>query len=139
MRQYRIQSTALYRLFVAAVPIFSVAAGGFVIWTAATEPELGPLVWFAVAWFAFMLYGCYQMVTMPHTIEVTDAGMIRFGGTFKTTVVAPLGVVSVKASGAFVQLKHAKGKIVMLHQFTGFHEFVTELKQRNGSVRLRGV
>ncbi len=139
MKRYRVQSKMLYWVFVAVTPVFSVAVGGFWISTAASQPQWVPLVWFGVVWLAAMLYGCYQMVTMPHTIEVAETGVIRFVGAFKTTVVAPSDIISVKASGAFVQLKHTKGKIFALHQFTGFHDFVTELKSRNERVRLRGV
>lgn len=81
-----------------------------------------------------------RYVTMPHTIVITDDGQIKFVGTFHTTVVAPAAIVSVKAfAGQFVYVNHSGGKILLLAQFTGFHEFLTHLKQANSHVSMQGV
>jgi hypothetical protein len=106
----------------------------------ATRPgqDSGP-VWFLPPWFAAVLWGTYRSATMPHTIQTTREGEVRFVGTFRTTVVPGANFKAIKAAGAFVEIKHTKGKILLLHEFTGFHEFLTELKRTNPSVALKGV
>jgi len=87
-----------------------------------------------------MIFGVYKQVTMPHTIEFMETGDIRFAGTFRTLIIAPTEITMIRTyTGPFVQMKHTKGSLLMLHQFTGFHEFLTELKQVNPSVVMRGV
>jgi hypothetical protein len=83
------------------------------------------------------MYWLYAMV-MPCLFVL--GGAFWLVGTFHTTVLTPSAVVSVKAfAGQFVYITHSGGKILSLAQFTGFHEFLTRLKQANSQVSMRGV
>jgi len=76
---------------------------------------------------------------MPHTI-VTDDEHIKFVGTFRNNRPDSFRGRSVKAfAGQFVYITHSGGKILLLAQFTGFHEFLTRLKQANSLVSMQGV
>src|SRR5262245_34843079 len=139
LKQYSIESRFLYWLFVVVMPCFLVSVGGIWIWIAATQPKQRAPVWFGVVWLGATLFGCYRQMTMPYRIEVTDTGAIHFVGVFRNTTVTFQEIVSVKAfAGNFVEVKHASGKILMLHQFTGFHEFLTDLKHANQNVQIHG-
>jgi hypothetical protein len=130
---------ATYWLHATVLPLLLVLGGIVWIWIAISQPSGAP-VWFGVLWLAWVAWGMKRYVTMPHTIELTDDGLVKFIGTFHTTVVALSAVVSVQAfAGQFVYLKHSGGKILLLAQFTGFHEFLTHLKQANSQVSMRGV
>jgi len=140
---YRLQSMAMYSLYAAVVPCLAVLTGIFWLWITIAQPpgsRGGGPVWFGVLWLAWVLWALKRYVTMPHTIEITDDGYIKFVGTFHTTVVTPSAVVSVKAfAGQFVYINHSGGKILLLAQFTGFHAFLTRLKQENSQVSMNGV
>ena len=58
---------------------------------------------------------------------------------FRTSTVQNSAIRGIKASGCFVQLKHENGTILMLQQFTGFHEFVMDLRRVNPNVETKGV
>lgn len=140
---YRLQSMASYWLSAVVMPCLGVVAGVFWLWIAIAQPagsRGGGPVWFGVVWLAWLLWALKRYVTMPHTIEIIDDGFIKFIGAFHTTTLAPSAVVSVKAfAGQFVYLHHSNGKILMLAQFTGFHEFLMHLKQANSQVAMHGV
>ena len=140
MKEYRLSSRPLYWLFVGIMPCLFVGGGAVWMWAVAFGP--GPdrgLVWLGVLWWLLMLVGCYRQVRVPHTIEVSDAGAIRFVGKFRDSSIQPQDVISVKGGGLFAEVKHTNGKILLLQQSTGFHEFLTELKRANPSVAMRGV
>jgi hypothetical protein len=140
MKTYTLESRLMYWLFVLVIPVLGVVAGATWIWIAVSRSESTQMIVFGILWFIAMLWGGYRQSTMPHTIQVTDTGTIRFVGILKTANVEPSDVISVKElGGTFVELKHVGGKIVLLHRFTGFHEFLTELKRVNPNVLMRGV
>lgn len=139
---YTVESKLQYWLFVYLVPFLTVGTGVGFIWITASGPDRDSAATWGLAsvWFCAVLWGCYRQATMPHTIEVTDTGTIRFVGTFCTSALAPSDVISVRVrSGPFVEVRHVGGKIFLLQQFTGFHEFLTELKRANPNVAMRGV
>lgn len=136
MKTYTIQSKFRYWLFAMILPLILVCFGVLFVYLTVTR---GGPVWFALIWLALILIGSYQQVTMPHSIELTDIGFIRFVGAFRTSTIAPQDIISVSAvAGNFIVLKHTSGKIRFLQHFTGFHDFLTELKRVNGSVNIQG-
>jgi hypothetical protein len=78
---------------------------------------------------------------MPHTIETTGAGTIRFVGVFRTFAMESADVRSVRMypAAGMIEVRYAGGRIYLLAKFTGFHQFLTELKQMNPSVSIRGL
>lgn len=143
MRTYQLQSMAKYWLYAAVIPCIAVLTGIGWIWIASarsTSGQGGAPVWLGVLWLAWVVWGMYRYVTMPHTIELSESGSIRFVGAFRTMAVAPSDVLSVQSfAGQFVYLKYRGGKIMLLSQFTGFNEFLTALKRANSNVAMRGV
>ena len=140
---YRLESMAHYWLYVAILPCLFVATGVGWIYLATAYPQAdqsGPPAWLGVLWLAWVVWGIKRYVTMPHTIVWTNEGRIHFVGTFVTTIVTASDVASVKSfAGQFVYVTHARGKILLLQQFTGFHEFLTHLKHANTQVSMHGV
>ena len=120
--------------------MFMIAFGALWLWMAAHDPSQGPeAMWFGAVWTLLVAVASMRFVAMPHTIEVMETGTMRFVGTFRTSSVEPAEVTSIRAvSGPFIQVRHVRGKIQVL-QFTGFHEFVAELKKANPRVEIRGI
>jgi hypothetical protein len=77
VKLYELESKVVYWLFVVVMPVALVGFGA--VWMYLTFTQRGP-VWFGVLWLAFVLYGCYQSLSMPYRIEVTESGLIRFIG-----------------------------------------------------------
>jgi len=139
MKRYTVDSKFMYWLYVAVIPCLFLVVGVFVLLMTLRSPASGPPLWFSVFWLAAVLYSGYRTVTMPHTIEVASDGLIKFTGPFRRTTVAPQDIVRIKAfSGQFLEVKHTCGKIWMLQQITGLHEFLSELKRANQSVTFKG-
>ena len=141
MKTYSVDSKVMYWLFVAVIPCLMVGFGSLWIWlTARDASQDRGVIWFGVLWMIAVLWGCYRQVTMPHSIEVTETGTIRFVGAFRTSNVEPSTVISIKSwAGPFVEVRHAGGKILLLRQFTGFYQFLSELREANPNVAVRGL
>lgn len=139
MRQYTFDSKFAYWLYAAVMPCLFLVVGVVFLLMAFKRPASGPPLWFFALWLAGVLYSGYRTVTMPHTIEVTSDGLIRFTGPFRRMTVAPQDIVRIKAfSGQFLEVKHTSGKFWMLQQITGLHEFLSDLKRANQSVIFKG-
>jgi phosphotransferase system glucose/maltose/N-acetylglucosamine-specific IIC component len=141
MNAYSVQSKAIHWLFVVLIPCLMIGTGILWTWIVVSRPNQDAgLLCFGALWWGLVMFGVYRQVTMPHTIEFPETGNIRFVGTFRTLTIAPSEIRSIRTySGPFVQVKHSRGSLLMLHQFTGFHDFVSELKRVNPNVELRGV
>lgn len=131
----------MYWLFVVVMPCFFVTFGSFWIWLVVSDASQGRgLIWLGALWMLAVLWGCYRQVMMPHSIEVTETGTIRFVGAFRTSIVEPSTVVSVRSwAGPFMEVSHAGGKILLLRQFTGFYQFLSDLRAANPNVAVRGL
>jgi hypothetical protein len=141
VKTYTVDSKALYWLFVVGLPCFLVAFGGLWLWTVEHDPRSGRgVVWFGVVWMIAVLWGCYRQTVMPHSVEMTDRGAIQFVGAFRSFSVEPADVISVRAgSGPLIEIRFRRGKTYLLRYVTGFHEFLSELKQANPNVTVRGM
>jgi hypothetical protein len=139
VKEYRLHSRVMYWLFVVALPCLMVGTGVGYVWIVTRSgQDMGP-GWLPAVWFSAVLWGGYRSATMPHTIQVAETGIVRFVGTFRTLAVSNADIRRIKATGSFIELKHTKGKILLLQQFTGFHEFLTDLRRANPYVEMKGV
>jgi hypothetical protein len=131
VRTYSVDSKLQYWLVVFGVLWLGVAA---------QDPSVGAGgMWFGLVWLLVVAWSSGRFVAMPHTIEMPDGGPIRFVGIFRTSRVEPSAVVSVKGRAGFVEVRHSDGKVYLQQQFTGFHEFLTGLKQANPTIDIRGL
>ncbi len=139
MRQYKVYSKSTYWLYVAVMPCLFLGVGVFFLYLAVTKPASGPPLLLSVLWLAAVLYSFYRTALMPHTVELADDGLIRFTGPFRQTTVAPQDIVQIRGvSGQFLEVEYVGGKIRMLQQVTGLHEFLSELERVNPSVTFKG-
>ena len=92
-----------------------------------------PLVVFAMPW--------YQVSSTTHTINIrTDQG-IEFISLLRTRTIQPSQIKSIKPAGGqfgWLCVRHSNGKIALIQQFTGFHQFLSELREVNPQVELVG-
>jgi hypothetical protein len=87
------------------------------------------------AWF------WYFVSSTPYKIKVYGNFEIEFISLIRRRRVSPVDIVSIKPYGSqfgFLLVKTNRGKIKLINQFDGFHEFITYLKATNPLIELRG-
>jgi hypothetical protein len=136
MKQYRIVAAWLEpALWFFLVLIMIPGLLLLLIWAGRMHPLS---IWFGVLWLVWIVYASSRFLTMPYRIEVMDEGQIRFIG-LRTTTISPQNIAWVHGlRRGFVDVKYPGGKIRVLQGFTGFHEFITELKRANPNIEVRG-
>lgn len=90
---------------------------------------------------AVVAWNAYWVLSLPQRISVSETGQIEFRSPLRRRRVTSGEVVSIRPAGGqfgFLTVRTARGKIRLLNQFDGFHDFLTELKARNPAVELRG-
>jgi len=113
-------------LFLGLFPVFRTAA---------------PPRWFGLTWLLMVAWNWYCVLSIPHGISVADTGEIAFQSLLGQKSVMPVEIESIVPQGShfgFLTVRTARGKIRLLNQFDGFHEFISHLKEMNPSVVLRG-
>jgi hypothetical protein len=101
----------------------------------------GPPVWVFVILLGFALFNAYMWLRFPFEIKVRDDSIIEFRSVFRRTAISPMEVKSVRAKPyalGFVDVVHQGGKIHLLNQMDGFHDFLSTLKSLNPSVKIQG-
>lgn len=84
----------------------------------------------------------YPILYFPRRIVVTGDARIEFVSHLRRRQIDARDIRSIAphpyALGILV-LRHQSGKIWLINQFDGFHEFLTLVKSKNPSIRTRGV
>lgn len=83
----------------------------------------------------------YRGLWTPHTIRWNGDGTVDFHAYASRTRVGANDIRSIepdRLTGESLVVDAAGKKIVLVHQFTGFHDFVALLKTANPNVTLRG-
>ena len=96
---------------------------------------------FGLIWLAVVGALWWRVLTIPHRIEVRSDGSFTFVSLLRRIPISPQSVRSIKPAGSrlgFFVLEHAGGRITLLGQFDGFHEFLSALRSSNPGVELRG-
>ena len=85
--------------------------------------------------------GYFYVLRVPHRIDVTEDGHVEFVSLVRRKRLAARDIRSIAPDAGqvgFFVIKTDQGKICILNQFDGFHEFIAWLKTNNPSVELRG-
>jgi len=96
---------------------------------------------FGIFWLAILCWLWYVILSIPHRITVHADDQIEFVSILRRKQFLPLEIKSIKPEASqfgFLAVKTNRGKVRLLNQFDGFHEFLTNLKAKNPSVELRG-
>jgi hypothetical protein len=101
----------------------------------------GPPVWVSVIWCCIALFVAYMWLRIPFEIKIHDDTMVEFRSVLRRTMISPVEIKSVRAkrySVGFVDVVHQKGKVHLLSQMDGFHDFITTIKSLNPAVKVEG-
>ena len=100
----------------------------------------GPPRVFGIFWLGIVGWYWYWVLSMPHTIGVSESGSVEFISVIRTRRTTLREIESIKPDSQFGFLIVRTGgkKIRIFNQFDGFHDFILRLKTANPAVELRG-
>lgn len=110
--------------------------GIFPVFRTGAPPRL-----FGLIWLLMVAWNWYYVLSIPHSISVANTGEIAFQSLLGQKSMMSAEIESIVPQGShfgFLIVRTARGKIRLLNQFDGFHEFISRLKELNPSVGLRG-
>jgi len=101
----------------------------------------GPPRIVGLLWLIIISGNGYWVLTIPHTIIVSESGQVVFKSALRMRRTTFREINSIKPYGAqigFFQIQTNTGKIRLINQVDGFHDFVSRLKEANPTVELKG-
>ena len=104
------------------------------------EPDAPP-VWIFILLLSVFCFVPYMWLRVVYEIRIRDDAKIEFRCIFRTTVVSPAEIKSVRTKRyalGFVDIVHLNGTVHLLNQMDGFHEFVTTVKSMNPAAEIKG-
>ena len=101
----------------------------------------GPPWFVAVAFVGVTSLVWLKVLSIPHRIEVRADERIEFVAVLRRRSVPVSDILSVRPSGTqfgYLVFRHAGGRVAIANQFTGFHQFLSELAARNAGIEMLG-
>ena len=141
MDEYRLYKAGVATFRALTPPIAMLVIGVVIFWgvleNGALEPGAPPLM---VLWFGLVCWPIVSFLRRPRRIEWDANDRIAFIAPLRRVEVAPREVQAIKlrGEGGYLEIKTGRGKLVAMHRFQGFHEFLTRLKQANPDVEISG-
>lgn len=143
MRIYKLYLAKPLLVFYLVVLSACVIAGvvGIVIGALGKFGPSGPPTWMFGIFLGFALFNAYMWLRFPFVIKIRDDNLIEFRSIFRRVVVSANEIKAVRAKRyamGFIDVVHERGKVRMLNQMDGFHEFLATLKTLNPAVKIQG-
>lgn len=127
-------------LMIGMLVIFSVIGLLFISGLFQSAKGDGPPRFVGIFWFAIIFWNGYWVLSLPHTIVVSESGQVEFIGVIRKRQTKFREIQSIKPDNqyGFLIVKTGSGKFRILNQFDEFHDFILRLKTANPAVELRG-
>jgi hypothetical protein len=101
--------------------------------------DRGPQSVVLVLWLGVLAWVWYAYLRIPYAIHWPEDGTIEITSPLRRLTLAPRDIVSLKGmflSPGFLKLRHTGGKIILLAQMDGLHEFIIRVKAANPQVEV---
>lgn len=140
-KTYTLYLTASHKISIfAPVGVFTLV--GFLLVSGLLQNAKGePPQFIGLFFLAMIAWFSYFVLSIPNKIKVYDNIEIEFVSLIRKKRVSPTDIKSIKPQASqfgFLLIKTSHGKIRILNQFDGFHEFISNLKAKNPAIQLRG-
>ena len=96
--------------------------------------------WLFVIELAIGFFIAYSWLRFPFEIRLSG-GTIEFRSIFRKTIIPATEIKSVRAKRyaiGFVDVRHDRGTVHLIHQMDGFYDFVCTVKSLNPAVKIEG-
>ncbi len=119
------------------------AGGLFLLLGSPVIPAKGgpPPMVIGIFWLGMVSGVWCWILSIPYKIQVHETTEIEFISRMRRRGIKAMEIQSIKPERSqfgFLVIRHTGGKIKILNQFDGFHEFIADVKRNNPSVELRG-
>jgi hypothetical protein len=96
---------------------------------------------FATIWLAGLAWFWFNILRTPYEARISPNGLVQFRGLARRIVVPATEIRQIRGMGAGygMLIDHARGRIWLRMAFTETFEFLTQIRQFNPSVEIRGV
>lgn len=143
MRIYKLYLAKPLLVFYLVVLSAWVVAGvvGIVVGALGKFRPSGPPTWMFGIFLGFAFFNAYMWLRFPFVIKIRDDNLIEFRSIFRRVVVSANEIKAVRAKRyamEFIDVVHERGKVRLLNQMDGFHEFLATLKTLNPAVKIQG-
>jgi len=143
VRTYDLSSRALWALYTFIAPPVMLTIGALWIyaWLHGPRPPDAPGAWFPALWIGGLAWGWQRVLKIPYRIAVRDERTIEFVAVLGRTSMAPEEISSIRLKpfqSGILHLRYARGKLLLMNQFSDFHQFLSELRRCNPGVELVG-
>jgi len=138
---YPLYLTRIDKITIFAPVIIFMLVGIFFGLSLSRSMGRGPTPFLAFFWLIPIGFFWYFILSTPYRINVDPTGEIEFISVLRKRRVMAMEIESIKPQAGkfgFLVVRTSQGKINLLNQFDGFHEFITHLKASNPSIEIRG-
>jgi hypothetical protein len=138
VKTYRLYLPGPFKIMVPAILGLFTLLGVAMVFGLFPDAQARP---FGFLWLAVVGTFWYKVLTIPYQIDVVADGRATFVSLVRRVQVSPREIQSIKPQGnqlGFFVLKHSGGRLRLIGQFDGFHEFLSALKAANPGIELRG-
>lgn len=144
-KEFKLYSTFTSSMLTWGIPAVMLAAAPFILigtWESVEKSsDRFATISFVTIWCAGVAVAFLWAIRIPRRIELHDDGQVIFDAPLRHLEVQVTEISSIKPGGnniGFLVVSHSRGKLHLLNQFDGFHEFLTRLKAQNPTIELRG-
>jgi hypothetical protein len=105
-----------------------------IIFGTGNEPKL-----FLILWILGAVYGIFSFIRMPYKITIENEAL-TFKSIFseRTIEINSLKMIKTNINNFLIFFKHTDGKISMLNRINGNHDLITEIKNKNPQIIIKG-
>jgi hypothetical protein len=143
MKTYHLYIQRTLKVMIVVILVFLVVISLLLFSGALKDKRGNGPPWFMGIFFLAVVgfNGYYWVLRIPHRIEVSANSDVEFISLVRRKRIAAREIRSIVPAGSqvgFLVVRTDSGKVHILNQFDGFHDFLLWLKTNNPSVELRG-
>jgi hypothetical protein len=96
---------------------------------------------FDALWLAGLAWFWFNILRTPYEARISPDGLVRFRGLARSVVIAATEIRQIRGMGAGygMRIDHARGRIWLRMAFSENFQFLTQIRQLNPSVQIRGI
>ena len=139
MRVY--PASAAFLVFLYSLLTFLTLGGLAVFVLGVTGTPVNPAVWLLPVGLVILAGAWVVYLKIPFTIYFQEDHTLEFKSFVRVVTLSPQDIVAIRGRSwfpGFLQVTHAKGKLVLTTQMRGMQELIALIKEENPAVQVTG-